>query len=238
MSRMECIIYGALGGLCPTIAKLASTFSADPGQPLPEYGFWIGVVCFAILGAIIAAGVGSKEIKAAVFAGIAAPGIVTNVVAGHNAANPLPAVTVTEPSAGLRIDPALFGISTAHAQPLVNPPRTVAGAAGLQQVTVTPRIEGGKPRGALQVQAIVQRGGAEVSVPAGALYLDQGAQVLEIPRDAIGLTVGGERMDFSGQTNITLIVKTSTSFGSELVWAFGGERQYQVQSLQVAPAGN
>lgn len=233
MNRIDCIIFGALGGISPTIARLAATYSTNPEGPPPELGFWIGVACFAILGAIIAMGIGSKEVKAAIFAGIAAPGIVTNVVAGHTAGQQ-PVEVIQQSLLEDRAVPFMFGISTAHAQlrPVVD-----GSAASLQRrpIAITPQITGGVPKGAVDVFANMPSDGGDVAVRVGTIYLNLGTQNLEVPTKATSLTLADQTVPISGQFAVDIAIQTAPGFGSDLIWALGGERQFNVQKIDVLP---
>jgi hypothetical protein len=54
-----------------------------PGTSMPEYGFYIGVLLYAVLGSGIAFALGEQTIRGAFFAGIAAPALITNAITGR-----------------------------------------------------------------------------------------------------------------------------------------------------------
>src|ERR1700692_4019940 len=49
---------------------------------MPEYGFYIGVLLYAVLGSGIAFALGEQTIRGAFFAGITAPALITNAITG------------------------------------------------------------------------------------------------------------------------------------------------------------
>ena len=49
-SKWSLFGFGALGGVMPTVASLASTFVAVPETPLPAFGMYLGLVLWAFIG--------------------------------------------------------------------------------------------------------------------------------------------------------------------------------------------
>ena len=77
------LMWGAMGGVLPTIAKIASGFAANFDAPFPNaVGVLIALGGYAFLGAVIGRAMGNPDMKQALIAGIAAPAILTNVVNG------------------------------------------------------------------------------------------------------------------------------------------------------------
>lgn len=228
MTYMQCILCGALGGACPTIAKLASYYSTQPTAPIPELGALIGLGLFAVLGGIIATAFGSKDVKAAIVAGIAAPGIVTNVVAGQQQtqfASVAEAPKIT--TAGLGIE-GLLGISAAYAQ---TDPDTMRG--GGMTLTVQPVISGGKFAGRLEVFA--GTGDGPVDLPVGVLAPGGAAQQIVVPVGTTRLRVGDVEIPVNGTRDVTVTITTEPSFGRDLLWALGGQRKYDVKDVEITP---
>lgn len=220
MRKLEAVCYGALGGMCPTLAKLAGSFSANPDQDMPALGVYIGVGLFAILGAIVALGFGTREVKAAIVAGIAAPAIVTNVISGvadNNSQNQ---------------QAALYEIvGTAHAQ---------SGAIELAQgsgavITVNPMVSGGD---AGQIEPLYywwSDNGVRVGRGEGVLN-PTSEQTLAVPSGATSLVINGRNIDLSNITQsggtVDLTVTAKPTIAGDLRWALGGQRQLTVQDLQ------
>jgi hypothetical protein len=73
---------GACGGMLPTLANQASIYVNHPDTPLPTVGLFLGIGLWAIVGGVVAFLNDKPEIRQAIFAGIAAPAILTNVVSG------------------------------------------------------------------------------------------------------------------------------------------------------------
>ncbi len=220
MRKWEAVCYGALGGSCPTLAKLAASFSANPAQDMPALGVYIGIALFAVLGAIVALGFGTTEVKAAIVAGIAAPAIVTNVISGVSDKSPE------------NQQAALYElVAPAYAQ---SGTLILAQASGAV-VTVVPNVSGGD---ATQVEPLYYwwtNSTGRIDNGDGVLN-PISEQALAVPRGATALVVNGEAIDISGiaQTGgtVDLMVTATPTFGGDLKWALGGNRQLAIQSLQ------
>lgn len=222
MRKLEALGFGALGGMCPTLAKLAGSYTANPVQDMPALGVYIGIGLFAILGGIVALGFGTQELRAAIVAGIAAPAIVTNVISGVSDKNPQSQQT------------ALYEIvGTAHAQ-------SDAGAILLAQasdtiITVVPSVSGGDPSQVEPLRYTWSDATGQISSGGGVLN-PAAEQALSIPEGAEALIVNGERIDLSAVpqdgATLDLLVTAKPTIGGDLRWALGGNRQLAVQSLQ------
>ena len=232
MSRSECLLFGALGGMCPTIANLASSFSAQPEQPLPKIGALIALGLFAFLGSIIAMGFGAREVKAAIVAGIAAPGIVTNIVSGaQSAAN----TTTFAPV----VTGYLIGVSPAFAQSedigtgrLVDP----ALYGGNRAIQIVPAFEGGTPDAVnLPVIADVAIDGTTTQVQVGTIF-SPAPQTIILPEGVTGLTVGDEMVLLTpADQSVSVQIDTAPTLTGDLLWALGGKRTYQIEQIQLTP---
>jgi sporulation protein YlmC with PRC-barrel domain len=116
----ECLILAGIGGMIPTISRLASTYVTDPTTPLPEPGLYFGLFLFFIIGSVLAVAFSETNLRQAFIIGVCAPGIITNIVAGVNDAK----------SATQTVD--LFrmrSISSAYAQTQTSASTTLAGSA-------------------------------------------------------------------------------------------------------------
>ena len=77
------LLWGGIGGTLPTLARIAGTFGANFDAPMPNWtGVSMAVAAYAFIGGVIARAFGKVEVKQALFAGIAAPAILTNVIMG------------------------------------------------------------------------------------------------------------------------------------------------------------
>jgi hypothetical protein len=86
-SKQTVFAFGALGGVLPTLTLLASTYVTIPETPLPAPGLLLGLALYAIVGGVVALTNTSQEIRQAIFAGIAAPAILSSVLAGASEAH-------------------------------------------------------------------------------------------------------------------------------------------------------
>jgi hypothetical protein len=230
MSRVECLVYGALGGMCPTIAKLAGFYSTRADPPLPEVGVWIGLGLFAFLGSIIAIGFGANEIKAAIIAGIAAPGIVTNIASG---------VTAEARQAEMVSSTYLFGLSPAYAQSEDTGAGRVLDLQLYGQnrvIELVPSVEGGMPAHLnLPIEAIVTEGGVQSQVSVGTLS-DPSIRNLVLPEGTTALQIGPTQIPLpADDSSLKVTIETAPTWGGDLLWALGGSRTYEVQQIQIAP---
>ena len=231
MALKESLFFGALGGICPTIAQLAGSYSAKPGQPLPELGVLFGLSLFALLGAIIATGFGAKEIKAAIAAGIAAPAIVTNIVSGveNQAAAPPVEIAVS----------AIFSsLGAAYAQSedigtgrLIDP--TLYG--GGRVIQIVPQITGGDS--GLNLPVFAQIGGESGESPVQVGTILTGApQIIPIPEGTTALVIGQQSVPLSSENvSVDVRIDTSPTFAGDLLWAFGGRRTYAAEDVTLLP---
>lgn len=80
-NMLQIIFFGAFGGMAPTLMKLASTYVAHPG-PMPAITVLLGLSLYAIIGGGIAIALGEQNMRGALFAGIAAPALITNAITG------------------------------------------------------------------------------------------------------------------------------------------------------------
>ncbi|MEY1556519.1 hypothetical protein AB3Y40_12880 [Yoonia sp. R2331] len=224
MKTSTILMFGAFGGCCPTLARLASFYSTNPGGGMPQAGVFIGIALFAILGAFIAVGFGARELKAAIVAGIAAPGLVTNIVNGAGAG-----ATARAPAAV--IAPSFF-ISAAHADdaPVVE---VLPSFRGGDLLTLSATWEGPNPKGAQVDYRFVDANGTFLG-GGGALVPGEGAVVVPVPVGATALAVGPEQTALPAQIDTAAItITTGTSLGGDLLWALGADRAYHIESVTV-----
>ncbi|MEO3434408.1 hypothetical protein [Inquilinus sp. CAU 1745] len=79
------IIVGGFGGCLPTLSRTAATFAAAPETPIPGVGYLFGLLLFFLVGMGISFALNHKrDARQALLLGIAAPGIITNIVMGVN----------------------------------------------------------------------------------------------------------------------------------------------------------
>ncbi|KZN30043.1 hypothetical protein N480_03605 [Pseudoalteromonas luteoviolacea S2607] len=84
---LNCLLLAGVGGMIPTMSRLASTYVTDPMTPLPEPGLFFGLGLFFVIGVILAYAFSETNVRQAFIIGVCAPGIITNIVAGVQEAN-------------------------------------------------------------------------------------------------------------------------------------------------------
>lgn len=220
MTHTQILACGAFGGICPSIAKLASTYSTDPTTPMPFIGVYIAMALFAILGSGVALGFGAREVKAAIIAGIAAPGIVTNVVAGANERQQqLPdAITMS------------FFASPAYAQtPQVE--AILINTSG-RILTVIPQVVGDIGPDGIDFTFETATG---MTLHGTTLYSAKNPSMqIVVPANASMLVIAGQRFPLSPDASEAVVqIQTSPTVGGDLLWALGGNRNYQIGEITV-----
>ncbi|MDE4134490.1 hypothetical protein PXK00_15325 [Phaeobacter sp. QD34_3] len=233
MSPIKMFTYGAVGGCCPTVAKLAATYTTHPETSPPAVGLYFGLALFAILGGIIARGFSTPEVKAALVAGIAAPAIVTNALTGATDPDSHSSSLVTASIESQDIRGSSW-IAAAHAQtPAPSPmdPTTVLGAE--TTVEVTPVVRGGQPNQSGLPFSWHTENDQEIH---GQISL-QAPQQLAIPPGANSLSILGAEMTIEQlqqqQNRLDIEITTSPTLGGDLLWALGGKRSYQIEQVDI-----
>jgi hypothetical protein len=87
-SNIGLAAVGGLGGILPTVTKLASTYVAHPSTGLPEAGMYYGLILFFLVGFVLCMGFAISDTKQALLTGIAAPAIITSIISGATAGGP------------------------------------------------------------------------------------------------------------------------------------------------------
>ena len=220
-------VFGALGGICPSLSKLAASYYANPDQPLPVIGTYVAFGLFALLGAIIASGFGAKETRAAIVAGIAAPAIVTNVLSG-----------ATENNIGADEISAFYLVAPAFAQTAGETGQTTDSMAQTT-INVVPIIKGGGNTSTARVKyAWTTASGESVEWPNDPTLSLSSPSTLAVPEGATKIVVNGQVIPLStvATTNNTLKLEVTTSptFVGDLRWALGGQRRFVVESIGIA----
>lgn len=217
-TKIVAFLWGAFGGALPTIAKLASTYVSAPATPLPAVGLLLGVALWAIVGGGVALTNTSYETRQSIFAGIAAPAIIASLISG---ATNTPGAKVS-----------LLDIS-AYAQQ-----ETGNAAIDSRTIVISPQVYGGLPGStSIPVTAEVKTGDQSSIINLGEIKDLSSSTTFTLPANTSQVYISGQPVKPSNmQTNIELSVKTTPSNGGDLLWALGGPRKFDIQSLQVAPA--
>ena len=230
------LVWGAVGGMLPTLGKIAGTFGANFDAPSPQLrGVAIALALYGVIGAVVSRAIGNPEVRQAMFAGIAAPAIVVSVLAGATDSSSIRHV------AGSGGASNGFGlISSALAQA---PPRP---AEATTPYTLSLSAAGVPVSGTIQVSAIAP-GRAPVRLQTVDGIPGHRDVVLQIPNDATELLVDSADgqsvrvpIAHGGQNRIAVTVVPKTGFGTDLLWALGGTRKFgvgEIKSCAVAEGG-
>ena len=217
-SRSALFLFGAFGGIMPTLANLATTYVAIPDTPMPAWGLVFGLALFALIGGGVALTNTSREVRQAIFAGIAAPAIMTSVIAGS-----------TEGGGGRR--KAEF-ISAAHAQ---TQPQTDS-SSSVKMIYFSPSVTGGvNLAGEIPVTAQVQRAGKLENITLGEIRTLEASSAISVPAGIDQVFVMGNPVKVSGPvTQSWLSVTTKPTVLGDFWWSMGGQRKFAVQDLTVS----
>lgn len=87
LHTIEMCCMAGLGGMLPTLAKLAGTYVTEPWTPMPEPGLYFGLALFFVVGMIVYRGLREgRTTREAIIVGIAAPALITNILFGASEA--------------------------------------------------------------------------------------------------------------------------------------------------------
>lgn len=101
------MVIGGFGGCLPTLSRTAATFAAAPDTPIPGVGYLFGLLLFFLVGMGISFALNRKrDVRQALLLGIAAPGIITNIVMGVNDTGSLSAEALSGPGGQAYAQPA------------------------------------------------------------------------------------------------------------------------------------
>lgn len=220
--------WGAVGGALPTVSKIAATFGANFDAPMPNMlGVAIALVLYAVIGSVMARAIGKKEMREALFAGIAAPAIIVSIIAGVSDSQSL------HPGNGngnKQIN-YLF-TSSAYAQ---TSPQTSAENSKTLNVEFTSRSN--YPiDGVIAVYASVDGEKKRiVTLPVNTASKNQ--VTIEIPNQTKSLsfvasTGAQASVPVTGNSNVKLILTPKTTTISDFVWALGGQRTVGIGAIQ------
>lgn len=226
----ECVALAAIGGLLPTAAKLATTYTTAPETPLPGMGLFIGLLLFAVIGGVLAYALSETNVRQALVLGIAAPGVITNIVAGASHVRggelqalvevlPLPAaVAQAAPAAPARVAP-----------PVAQAPRTF---------TLRPYTRNGDAWSnenlPVSVTFVLPDG---TSTARAALVPIGQTQVIVVPPVATAVRFSAGQMtrdvDVGSLPADTVNLEVSVKGKNDFFWALGARREAVVGSLKL-----
>jgi hypothetical protein len=253
--------WGAIGGILPTLAKIAGTFGANFDAPIPNLsGVAIAVVLYGVIGAVVARGIGNAEIKQAIFAGIAAPAILVSVIAGVSDSKSL---RLDQSRPGKNVNISLF--SSAYAQtprplelnsappsPTVAPPPAAGAAPKHDEPKKNPQLnlddfrsldvyvtkESNYPiQGYLTIYSVNDG----VSTPISTLNLDANSTMkqfmIQIPKNTserrfVSKTGAQADIKASDFSNVTLSLYPKTTTLNDFLWALGSTRTLGIGEMR------
>ena len=227
-AMLYAFLWGGFGGTLPTLSRMAATYTTHIAQPLPELTVLLGLLLWAIVGGGIALTAASHDMRQAIFAGIAAPGILTSILAGAE----MPRDTAPDKAATTT---SIWYSFSAHAQPLPN--IATDDALSGKAITITPEVVGGLPRSVtLPVIAEIDRDGTRESVDVGSIRNLWGESTFVLPEGTTSVSVSGVRIEtMEPITEIELSVRTSPSRFGDLLWALGANRTFSIDEIVATP---
>jgi hypothetical protein len=231
--------WGAVGGLMPTLGKIAGAIGAN--FEVPVFSFWgvvAAMVIYALIGCVMARAMGEVEMKQALIAGIAAPAILTNVFNGATEGK----IKLTD----------LFFLGHAMAQTPSSAPNTgnkVASDAAWQPyrtVTFDPNVPGasGAMKKPITVRILVpDKEGNAQEWYSGQLNSSTTNTTIAVPKSQAHIIFDG-RVNLvvpASPDNVTVDVDitSKSSFADGFWWALGGQpaNRVEVKASIASPHG-
>lgn len=237
------IVLGCLGGILPTLCKLATIYATKPETPMPQPGLYFGLGLFFMIGAVLALAFADdiaditdiKDIRQAVFVGIAAPAIIANIIAGASEAK----IKIG------RFEP----ISQAFAQAKETANQTAnRGGQTLRNITVDTFIKGEKKFNLIDVDYIVAaiKKNREEKIVGIFSSTTEGNQEARTPSKNT-FTIGADvtSLKIYMKNSQTTTVNLPNQFNSakleillhvdkpnDLLWALGAKRKYDIIGIE------
>jgi hypothetical protein len=168
--------------------------------------------------------------RPAVFAGIAAPAIIENLVSGAATAAMRRKTADLWPLLSVALGVFAEVILPAGAQE-----GTTARNAGAT-LLISPHVSGGVPASvAIPVTAQVQRGDETENVPVGEISNLDGVSTFSVPAGTARVLVSGKPVLLTGAvTKVTLDIKTKPLNEADFLWALGVPRSPVIQDFDIA----
>jgi hypothetical protein len=219
------IAFGALGGIMPSLLRLAASLSGDVNAPLPGLAIALGIAAYGIVGATLAIVLGKTSTYDAFVTGIAAPALLASMIHGatddtqnHQTTRQSLQAAPAHVSIGI---PAWQIITSALAQP------APTGGPG-PSVTIYPKVTGGMPTEVeIRIEAQMNAGN---KVPVETLRNVSAPQTVKLPPNTKAVWIGGQQVNLKGpNTAVDLNATTRPSFGSGVLFALGGPRPQRVE---------
>jgi hypothetical protein len=233
-STLVIVIWAGIGGILPTLAKLAAFYVNLPKEPLPDPGLYLGLSLFFILGAAVALVSKVTDFRKAIVVGIAAPGVVSNIAAGNEQAEKAQPSQQEAPeqTAMLEAWPLILGIGTARAQ--TPPPQAV-------QLTVVPAPTDSEVNYAaspVRIQFLSRDGRVLTSTTVDPrtttpLSVPQGAASV---RAEAGGRWGDTALPRGPYASADLRLKVEFGRPNDFLWALGQTRKARIDGVDVSVA--
>jgi len=230
----KCLVIAGVGGIIPTVSRLASAYVSDPSTPMPQAGMAIGLLLFFIIGAILAYAFSENSIKQAFILGICAPGIITNIVAGVNDSS------TSQQSTSALLD--FHIISTAYADPqptgnITPPPATSTSSPVLKiNTSVTGGGKWERSKTKITVSFIKANGS---SVTAASFSSAQSSISVSAPPGAVAVRIQAgskaltRNLPTGSYTSAVIDTNISVKGTNDFMWALGAKREPSVEAIQV-----
>jgi hypothetical protein len=230
------VVFGALGGMMPSLLRLAASLSGDVNAPLPGLAIALGIAAYGIVGATLAIVLGKTSTYDAFVTGIAAPALLASMIHGATDTTQNQKTTIH----GLQAAPAQVSIGIpawniiTSAQAQLAPPAST-GEPG-PSVTIYPKVTGSMPTEVeIRIEAQMNAGN---KVAVETLRNVSGPQTIKLPPNTKGVWIGGQYVNLKGaNTAVDLNATTRPSFGSGVLFALGGPRPQRVEisTIEVKP---
>lgn len=236
------LILGALGGMSPSLSKLAAVYVAFPKTDLPEPGWYFGLTLFGIIGAIVAYAFGATDAKAALAAGIAAPAIISSAVNGVQPERTVPAKIIEGPAPQRAGSFGGWFVAQARAEdrPPTSPWTFDAGEGQTGVVTMSdsrtlviqPKVNGGLPNAAAPPLAVTATLSDGKTISLGTLNSYDRPFVFVLPKDTKTVGLNAKQAPISSdQSVIDLFVTTKPTVSGDFKWALGADRTYAITGI-------
>jgi hypothetical protein len=231
------MFMAAAGGAAPTLLKLAGNMVGDPNAPMPGLGMWVGILLFCVIGLLLCIAFEEKHVRQAFVLGVAAPGLITNLVNGSTeAARNIP----IRPPASAPATGAAWFLTPAHAQDRArtNIPSDTATIRFVPLNSAVHGVVSENPSGSIELRINPQDSQQSISFGfspgTSTFYPFQKSDLasgitIEVRYDRFQRTI---RIDERVQA-INIFLVTSIDFSVDLKWALGGQKIARVQDLRV-----
>jgi hypothetical protein len=245
----KCVLLAGFGGTLPTVSKFGSSLVTETAPLWPTAGFYVGVAIYFLIGAILCYALEERTLKQALFAGIAAPAIITSGIAGANSSaerakvsQPIVVGLSTPADATTPLMQLLHGlVPSAHAQQSVDSHVFVkpATAPGLPQgfkysISAVPEGASDWRTGTSEWEvSFTKKTGATVKykIPAGTsnFVVDSKEPITALQFTAKDFE--SEPIQVKESPGGTIVLRPTVETKKDLVWALGGRGMPAVRKL-------